>query len=252
MMGGSLFCFFFFFNFNLLFGLPTTQSFLFVSNRVLLVDRRESRPGEWMARKFFGALSSVCSTSMSVPIQTVATAMVSNTLRQPEEKTEILENKDISSLGKSAEKWKEREHALRWLKPCAQSHTSLTSSDQIRWSARRADRLLINIVEFQLSGSLGPSTPAFVALFSNIIPTQNAALSGKTLQTSVCHYFVTSEVFVAFVSTENVAFQFFPGFFSRWMKTRHCSRLIILSRSGILTALTSYIIYSWLLQIAEF
>ncbi|XP_026175819.1 oxidoreductase HTATIP2 [Mastacembelus armatus] len=65
---------------------------------VLLVDRQESRPGEWLARKFFGAFSS----SMSVPIQMVAKAMVSNTLLQPEQKTEILENKDIVSLGKSA------------------------------------------------------------------------------------------------------------------------------------------------------
>ncbi|KAG7239263.1 hypothetical protein INR49_029387 [Caranx melampygus] len=67
---------------------------------VLLVDRQESRPGEWLARKFFGAFSAVCSTSMAIPIQTVAKAMVSNTLLQPEQKMEILENKDITSLGK--------------------------------------------------------------------------------------------------------------------------------------------------------
>lgn len=71
---------------------------------VLLVERQESRPGEFLARKFFGALSSVCSTSMSVPIQMVAKAMASNTLLQPEQKTEILENKAIASLGKSAGK----------------------------------------------------------------------------------------------------------------------------------------------------
>ncbi|XP_042268843.1 oxidoreductase HTATIP2 [Thunnus maccoyii] len=71
---------------------------------VLLVDRKESRPGEWMARKFFGALTALGSTSMSIPIQAVARAMVSNTLRQPEQKTEILENQDIINLGKSAEK----------------------------------------------------------------------------------------------------------------------------------------------------
>lgn len=67
---------------------------------VLLVDRQESRPTEWMARKFFGALSCVTSTAMAVPIQTVVKAMVSNTLLQPEEKVEILENKAIASLGK--------------------------------------------------------------------------------------------------------------------------------------------------------
>ncbi|XP_036950556.1 oxidoreductase HTATIP2-like [Acanthopagrus latus] len=71
---------------------------------VLLVDRQESRPAEWLARKFLGAFSSVCSTSMAIPIQVVAKAMVSNTLLQPEQKTEILENKDIASLGKSVGK----------------------------------------------------------------------------------------------------------------------------------------------------
>ncbi|XP_044021427.1 oxidoreductase HTATIP2 [Siniperca chuatsi] len=71
---------------------------------VLLVDRQESRPGEWLARKFFGAFSAVCSTSMSIPIQVVGKAMVSNTLLQPEQKTEILENGAIASLGKSAGK----------------------------------------------------------------------------------------------------------------------------------------------------
>ncbi|XP_037553629.1 oxidoreductase HTATIP2 [Nematolebias whitei] len=68
---------------------------------VLLVDRRESRPGEWVIRKFFGAVSAVCSTSMAIPIQVVAKAIVSNTLRQPEQKTEVLENKDITSVGLS-------------------------------------------------------------------------------------------------------------------------------------------------------
>ncbi|XP_013874065.1 oxidoreductase HTATIP2 isoform X2 [Austrofundulus limnaeus] len=68
---------------------------------VLLVDRQESRPGEWVIRKFFGAVSAVCSTSMAIPVQVVAKAIVSNTVLQPELKTEILENKDIASLGKS-------------------------------------------------------------------------------------------------------------------------------------------------------
>uniref|UniRef100_A0A3B5M5D9 Protein HTATIP2 n=2 Tax=Xiphophorus couchianus TaxID=32473 RepID=A0A3B5M5D9_9TELE len=67
---------------------------------VLLVDRQESRPGEWLARKFFSAFSAVCSNSMSISIQAVAKAMVSNTLLQPEQHAEILENKDIASLGK--------------------------------------------------------------------------------------------------------------------------------------------------------
>ncbi|KAM8877036.1 oxidoreductase HTATIP2 [Synchiropus picturatus] len=70
---------------------------------VLLVDRQESRPGEWLARKFFCAFSAV-TTSMSIPIQAVAKAMVSNTLLQPEQKMEILENKAIAALGKSSGK----------------------------------------------------------------------------------------------------------------------------------------------------
>lgn len=76
---------------------------------VLLVDRQESRPAEWMTRKFFSALSSVCSTSMSIPIQAVAKAMVSNTLLQPEKKSEILENKDIAALGKVVRKKESKE-----------------------------------------------------------------------------------------------------------------------------------------------
>ncbi|CAJ1049576.1 oxidoreductase HTATIP2 [Xyrichtys novacula] len=67
---------------------------------VLLVDRQESRPTEWLARKFFNGLTSVCSTSMAIPIEVVAKAMVSNTLIQPEQKAEILEHKDITALGK--------------------------------------------------------------------------------------------------------------------------------------------------------
>lgn len=70
----------------------------------LLVDRQESRPGEWLARKFFGGLSSVCSTSMAITVEAVAKAMVSNTLLTPEQKTEILENKAIATLGKTAGK----------------------------------------------------------------------------------------------------------------------------------------------------
>uniref|UniRef100_A0A3Q3L7L4 HIV-1 Tat interactive protein 2 n=1 Tax=Labrus bergylta TaxID=56723 RepID=A0A3Q3L7L4_9LABR len=71
---------------------------------VLLVDRQESRPTEWLARKFLNGFTSVCSTSMAIPIQVVAKAMVSNTVLQPEQKAEILEHKDIMAVGKSAEK----------------------------------------------------------------------------------------------------------------------------------------------------
>ncbi|XP_008302881.1 oxidoreductase HTATIP2 [Stegastes partitus] len=68
---------------------------------VLLVDRQESRPAEWLTRKFFGVFSS---KTMSVPVEAVAKAMVSNTVLQPEQKTEILENKAIATMGKSEKK----------------------------------------------------------------------------------------------------------------------------------------------------
>ncbi|CAL8351645.1 unnamed protein product [Merluccius merluccius] len=67
---------------------------------VLLVDRQESRPGEWMARKVLSSCSFMFPT-MSIPIQAVTRAMVSNTLLKPEHKTEILENKAIHTLGTS-------------------------------------------------------------------------------------------------------------------------------------------------------
>lgn len=64
------------------------------------MDREESRPSEWMARKFLGAFSSVFPTAMSIPITSVARAMLANTLIQGEKKVEILENKAIYDLGK--------------------------------------------------------------------------------------------------------------------------------------------------------
>ncbi|KAI5625331.1 oxidoreductase HTATIP2 [Silurus asotus] len=71
---------------------------------VLLVNREESRPAEWVARKFFGAFSSVFPTAMSIPISAVARAMVTNTLIKGERKNEILENKAIYNLGKIGDK----------------------------------------------------------------------------------------------------------------------------------------------------
>ncbi|CAL8364382.1 unnamed protein product [Gadus morhua 'NCC'] len=70
---------------------------------VLLVERQESRPGEWMARKVLSSCSFMF-PSMSVPIQAVTRAMVSNTVLKPEHPTEILENKAIQTLGASPTK----------------------------------------------------------------------------------------------------------------------------------------------------
>ncbi|KAK3533893.1 hypothetical protein QTP70_033034 [Hemibagrus guttatus] len=71
---------------------------------VLLVNREESRPAEWVARKFFGAVASVFPTAMSIPITAVARAILINTLMEGERKSEILENKAIYNLGKIGEK----------------------------------------------------------------------------------------------------------------------------------------------------
>ncbi|XP_071391912.1 oxidoreductase HTATIP2 [Centroberyx affinis] len=71
---------------------------------VLLVDRQESRPGEWLAQKVLGGFSTLFPTAMTVPIQAVVKGMVSNTLLQPELKKEILENKAIYTLGNGAGK----------------------------------------------------------------------------------------------------------------------------------------------------
>ncbi|XP_059377804.1 oxidoreductase HTATIP2-like isoform X1 [Carassius carassius] len=70
---------------------------------VLLVDREESRPAEWVAQKFLGAFSSVFPT-MSISITAVARAMVINTFKDGEKKVEILENKAIYNLGKIGDK----------------------------------------------------------------------------------------------------------------------------------------------------
>ncbi|XP_033843519.1 oxidoreductase HTATIP2 [Periophthalmus magnuspinnatus] len=77
--------------------------FLIYRPGVLLVDRQESRPMEFVARQFFRAFSPVL-PSMSVPIQAVAVAMVSNTLLKSDQKTEILENKVIAAFGKQKAK----------------------------------------------------------------------------------------------------------------------------------------------------
>ncbi|XP_008266980.2 oxidoreductase HTATIP2 isoform X2 [Oryctolagus cuniculus] len=68
---------------------------------VLLCDRQESRPGEWMVRKFFGALPESWARGQSVPVVTVARAMLNNMVRPSDKKMELLENKGIHDLGKA-------------------------------------------------------------------------------------------------------------------------------------------------------
>ncbi|RXN15596.1 oxidoreductase HTATIP2-like protein [Labeo rohita] len=85
------------------FSIYRPASYVIVHYRVLLVNREESRPAEWVAQKFLGAFSSVFPT-MSIPITAVARAMVVNTLKDGEQKVEILENKAICNLGKIGDK----------------------------------------------------------------------------------------------------------------------------------------------------
>ncbi|XP_033909591.3 oxidoreductase HTATIP2 [Acipenser ruthenus] len=70
---------------------------------VLMVDRQESRPTEWLARKFLSPVSSIFPTALSIPISSLVKAMVINTVMEGD-KVEILENKPIYNLGRLAEK----------------------------------------------------------------------------------------------------------------------------------------------------
>uniref|UniRef100_A0A8C0HA77 Protein HTATIP2 n=1 Tax=Chelonoidis abingdonii TaxID=106734 RepID=A0A8C0HA77_CHEAB len=71
---------------------------------LILCDREESRPLEWCARKILGCLSHVMSiTALSVPIATLARAMVNSAVIPSNEKVELLENKDIHMIGNQDE-----------------------------------------------------------------------------------------------------------------------------------------------------
>ncbi|KAM6172674.1 oxidoreductase HTATIP2 isoform 1-T1 [Erethizon dorsatum] len=68
---------------------------------VLLCDRQESRPGEWLARKFFGSLPNSWASGLSTPVVTVVRAMLNNMVRPGSKQMEVLENKAIHALGKA-------------------------------------------------------------------------------------------------------------------------------------------------------
>ncbi|XP_021119580.1 oxidoreductase HTATIP2 isoform X3 [Heterocephalus glaber] len=68
---------------------------------VLLCDRQESRPGEWLARKFFGSLPNSWASGLSVPMVTLVRAMLNNLVRPGDQQMEVLESKAIHSLGKA-------------------------------------------------------------------------------------------------------------------------------------------------------
>ncbi|XP_063802447.1 oxidoreductase HTATIP2 [Pseudophryne corroboree] len=68
---------------------------------VLMVDRQESRPSEWFARKMLAPISYMFPTAYSVPITTLVKAMVNNLVLPSDKKVELFENKAIHTLGAS-------------------------------------------------------------------------------------------------------------------------------------------------------
>uniref|UniRef100_A0A4X2K5T2 Protein HTATIP2 n=2 Tax=Vombatus ursinus TaxID=29139 RepID=A0A4X2K5T2_VOMUR len=68
---------------------------------VLLCNRKESRPAEWLTRKFFGSLPTSWAKDYSVPVTTVVRAMVNNLIIPSDKKMELLDNQAIHNLGKA-------------------------------------------------------------------------------------------------------------------------------------------------------
>ncbi|XP_068546973.1 oxidoreductase HTATIP2 isoform X2 [Anas acuta] len=68
---------------------------------VLLCARQEFRPLEWLTQRVLGAVAWFFPTAYSVPVQTVARAMVASVLQPGGGKVEVLENKAIHQLGKA-------------------------------------------------------------------------------------------------------------------------------------------------------
>lgn len=69
--------------------------------RVLLCKRQECRPTEWITQQLLGAVAHVFPTANSVPVETVARAMVACVLQPGKEKVKVLENGAIHELGKA-------------------------------------------------------------------------------------------------------------------------------------------------------
>ncbi|NXI17316.1 HTAI2 Oxidoreductase, partial [Irena cyanogastra] len=68
---------------------------------VLLCKRQESRPLEWISQQFLRAVAWVFPTAYSVPVETVARAMVACVLQPGEGKVKVLENRTIHELAKA-------------------------------------------------------------------------------------------------------------------------------------------------------
>ncbi|KAH0628957.1 hypothetical protein JD844_010625 [Phrynosoma platyrhinos] len=70
---------------------------------VLLCNRQESRPTEWVSKKVLGVVAHIFPTAMTVPTVIVARAMVNNVVMPGKDgqKVEILENAAIHALGQA-------------------------------------------------------------------------------------------------------------------------------------------------------
>lgn len=68
---------------------------------MLLCARQECRPTEWIMQKVLRFSSLFFPTAYSVPVETVARAMVASVLQPSGEKVEVLENKAIHQRGKA-------------------------------------------------------------------------------------------------------------------------------------------------------
>ncbi|XP_059832019.1 oxidoreductase HTATIP2 [Hypanus sabinus] len=70
---------------------------------VLMCDRQESRPMEWIARKALVPVAYMFPTAITIPISVVAKAMLNNVVLPSEKKVELFSNKGVHELGKLGE-----------------------------------------------------------------------------------------------------------------------------------------------------
>nr|XP_005997348.2 PREDICTED: oxidoreductase HTATIP2 [Latimeria chalumnae] len=72
--------------------------------RILMCDRKESRPAEWLTRKFLVPVAYMFPSAITVPTSVVAKAMINHVVMPSDKKVELLENKAIHMLGKLEQK----------------------------------------------------------------------------------------------------------------------------------------------------
>ncbi|XP_069761014.1 oxidoreductase HTATIP2 [Narcine bancroftii] len=70
---------------------------------VLMCDRQESRPMEWMARKVLVPVAYMFPMTITIPVLVVAKAMLNNVVLPFDKKIELFHNKDVHEMGKLGE-----------------------------------------------------------------------------------------------------------------------------------------------------